>query len=61
MYKKITPLYVNLVLPFLAIALADNAFKNYCSYKEIFAIPLPEPRMLYKLEFKKEMLIVLFF
>jgi hypothetical protein len=61
MYKKITPLYVNLVLSFLMIALADNAFQNYHSYKEIFAILLLEPGMLYKLEFKKEMLKVLFF
>jgi hypothetical protein len=61
MYEKVTPIYANPVLPFLAIALADNAFKDYRSYKEIFSILPLENGMLHKLEFKKEMLKVPFF
>jgi hypothetical protein len=61
MYERVTPLYANQVLPFLMIALADDAFKDHHSYEDIFAIPPPEHRMPHKLEFKKEMLKVLFF
>ena len=45
---------------FLAITLAGNAFKDYHSYKKIFAILPLEPRMPYELEFKKEILKVSF-
>ena len=42
MYKDIEPLFACAMLPALAIALVNDAFQDYHSYEEIFAI---QPRI----------------
>ena len=59
MYEDIEPLFINLVLPLLAIALADQAFQDYSTFKEIENIPPPENGSLHHLRIKDEMLSVL--
>jgi hypothetical protein len=56
MYEDMEPLFANPTLPFLAITLAQDAFQDYNSYDEIFAIPPPEDGIPYPLRIKKEML-----
>ena len=41
MYEDIVPLFACAMLPALAIALANDAFRDYRSLEEIFAIPPP--------------------
>ncbi len=61
MYEGIEPLFANPVLPLLAIALADHAFQDYGSFKEIEAILLPPDGSLHHLRIRKDMLRVPFF
>lgn len=61
MYEDMEPLYANPVLPLLAIALADGAFKDYESFQDIEAIPPPAQGSLYHLRIKDEMRRVPFF
>ncbi|KAI9758897.1 MAG: hypothetical protein M1840_003737 [Geoglossum simile] len=53
MYEDMAPLFANPVLPMLAIALTDGAFKDYTTFKEIFAIPPLANGALYHLEIHK--------
>lgn len=61
MYEDMKPLFANPVLPLLAIALADRAFQDYETFKEIEAIPSPADGSLHHLQIKKGMLRVPFF
>ena len=61
MYEDMEPLYANPVLPFLAIALADDAFQDYHTFEEIFAIPPPFDGTLFELRIRKELHLVPFF
>ena len=58
MYEDMEPLFANPVLPLLAIALTDHAFRDYRTFEEIEAIPPPADRSLHHLRIKKEMLHV---
>ncbi|KAI9859031.1 MAG: hypothetical protein M1813_007159 [Trichoglossum hirsutum] len=53
MYEDMASLFANPVLPMLAIALADGAFKDYTTFEEIFAIPPPADGALHYLEIHK--------
>jgi carbonic anhydrase len=55
------PLFANPMLPLLAIAFASNAFEDYHSFEEIFAIPPPVVGAIYEIRIRKEMLQVPFF
>ena len=55
------PLFANPVLPLLAIALADYAFRDYRTFEEIEAIPSSANGSLHYLRIKKEMLRVSIF
>lgn len=61
MYEDMEPLFANPILPLLAIALADDAFRDYSNFEEIEAIPPPQDGSLHHLRIKKEMLQVPFF
>ncbi len=61
MYEGIEPLFTNLVLPLLVIALADHAFQDYGSFEEIEAILPPPDGSLHHLRIRKDMLRVPFF
>ena len=61
MYEDMEPLFANPILPLLAIALADDAFRDYSNFAEIEAIPPPQDGSLHHLRIKKEMLQVPFF
>jgi hypothetical protein len=61
MYEDMEPLYANPILPFLAIALADDAFQDYHTFEEIFAIPPPFDRTLFELRIRKELYLIPFF
>jgi len=41
LYEDIEPLFANFLFPFLVIAIANNAFRDYDSLESIFAIPAP--------------------
>ena len=58
MYEDMEPLFANPVLPLLAIALADHAFRDHRTFEEIEAIPPPADGSLHHLRIKKEMLRV---
>jgi len=60
-YEDMEPLYANPILPFLAIALADDAFQDYHTFEEIFAIPPPFNKTLFKLYIRKELYLMPFF
>ena len=55
------PLYANPILPFLAVALVDEAFQDYHTFEEIFAIPAPSDGTLFILHIKKKLHLVPFF
>lgn len=61
MYEDMEPLFANPILPLLAIALADDAFRDYSNFAEIEAIPPPQDGSLHHLRIKKEMLQMPFF
>jgi hypothetical protein len=61
MYEDIEPLFACAMLPALAIALANDAFQDYHSFEEIFAIPPPIAGTIESLRIKEEMLDVPFF
>jgi hypothetical protein len=61
MYEDIEPLFACAMLPTLAIALANDAFQDYHSYEEIFAIPPPIAGIVHPLRIKEEMSEVPFF
>jgi hypothetical protein len=61
MYEDIEPLFACAMLPALAIALANDAFQDYHSLGEIFAIPPPIADTVQCLHIKEEMLDVPFF
>jgi hypothetical protein len=61
MYEDIEPLFACAMLPALAIALANDAFQDYSSFDEIFAIPPPIAGTVHPLRIKEEMLDVPFF
>ena len=55
------PLFANPVLPLLAIALADHAFRDYQTFEDIEAIPAPADGSLHHLRIKQDLLRVPFF
>jgi hypothetical protein len=61
MYEDIEPLFACAMLPALAIALANDAFQDYCSLEEIFDILPPIAGTLQPLRIKDDMLDVPFF
>jgi hypothetical protein len=61
MYEDMEPLFANPILPLLAIALADDAFQDYQTSEEIFAIPPPSDGNLHELRIRKELGRVPFF
>jgi hypothetical protein len=61
MYKDMEPLFANPVLPFLALALAADAFQDCYSVEDIFAIPPPDDGTLYQIRIKKQILKQPFF
>jgi hypothetical protein len=61
MYEDIVPLFACAMLPALAITLANDAFRDYRSLEEIFAIPPPIAGTVHPLRIKEEMLDVPFF
>ena len=61
MYEDIEPLFACAMLPALAISLANDAFQDYHSIQEIFAIPPPIASTVHQLRIKEEMLDVPFF
>lgn len=61
MYEDMEPLFANPIFPLLAIALADDAFRDYANFAEIEAIPPPQDGSLHHLRIKKEMLQMPFF
>lgn len=61
MYEDMEPLFVNPMLPLLAIALADRAFQDYKTFTDIEAIPPPADGSLHHLRIKKCMLRLPFF
>jgi hypothetical protein len=61
MYEDMEPLFACVMLPALVIALANDAFQDYHSKKEIFAIPPPLAGTVHHLRIKEEMLEVPFF
>jgi hypothetical protein len=61
MYEDMQPLYANPILPFLAVAIADNAFQDYDTVEEIFAIPPPFDGTLHELRIKEKLLPMPFF
>jgi hypothetical protein len=60
-YEKTDTLLVNSVLYLLAIALADNAFRDYSTLEEILAIELQTDEDLCYIEWKDDILDVPFF
>jgi hypothetical protein len=60
-YEDIEPLYINPVLPLLAIALADDAFADYHTFAEIEKIPPPADGSMCTLQIKEELLAIPFF
>ncbi|KAH0542349.1 hypothetical protein FGG08_003287 [Glutinoglossum americanum] len=60
-YEKTDTLLVNPVLFLLAIALADNAFRDYSTLEEILAIEPPADEDLYHIEWKDDILDMPFF
>jgi hypothetical protein len=50
------PLFANPVLLFLAIAIANNAFRDYHSVEDIFAIPAPRQGTAKILKFRNSIL-----
>ncbi|KAI9773400.1 MAG: hypothetical protein M1840_007615 [Geoglossum simile] len=60
-YEKTDTLLVNPVLFLLAIALADNAFRDYCTLEEILAIEPPTDDNFFHVEWKEDILDVPFF
>jgi hypothetical protein len=61
LYEDMTPLYANPLMPFFAIALADEAFQDYQTFEDIFMIPPPPDGIPYELQIKKELDLVPFF
>ena len=61
MYEDIEPLFACAMLPALAIALANDAFQDYHSLQDIFAIPPLIAGTMHHLRIKEEMLDVPFF
>lgn len=61
MYEDMEPQVANPVLPFLAVALADNFFQDYRTFEEIEAFLLPADGSLHHLRIKKIMLRVSLF
>jgi hypothetical protein len=61
MYEDIEPLFACVMLPTLSIALANNAFMDYQSEEEIFAIPAPIAGTVHPLRIKGEMSEMPFF
>jgi hypothetical protein len=61
LYKDMEPLFVNPLLPFLAIAIANNAFRDYDSPERIFELPAPWRGTVTILKFKNSVLDVPFF
>jgi hypothetical protein len=59
--EDIEPLYVNPVLPLLAIALAEDAFADFRTFAEIEKTPPPANGSMYPLQIKEGMLAVPFF
>ena len=55
------PLFVYIMLPILTITLVNDAFQDYYSKEEIFAISLLLIGTVYHLRIKKEILEVPFF
>ena len=60
-YEKTDTLLINPVLFLLAIALADNAFKDYSTLEEILAIEPPVDEDLCHIEWKDNILDIPFF
>jgi hypothetical protein len=60
LYEDMEPLFANPLLPFLAIAIANNAFQDYNSPESIFAIPAPRQGTVTILKFKKSFLDIPF-
>jgi hypothetical protein len=60
LYEDMQLLFANPVLPLLAIALANDVFKDYHTFEEIEAIPPPADGSLHYLRIKKEMFDVPF-
>jgi hypothetical protein len=61
MYEDMEPLFACAMLPALAIALANDAFKDYHSLEEIFNIPAPRAGTAHVLQIRDEMLGTPFF
>ena len=61
LYEDMEPLFANPLLPFLAIAIANNAFRDYDSPESIFAIPAPRRGTATILKFKNSFLDIPFF
>ena len=61
MYENMEPLFANPILLLLAIALADDAFRDYSNFAEIEAISPSQDGSLHHLRIKKKMLQVPFF
>lgn len=61
MYEDIKPLFACAMLPALAITLANDAFQDYHSYEEIFAIQTPIAGIVHPLRIREDMLEVPFF
>jgi hypothetical protein len=61
LYEDMEPLFANPLLPFLAIAIANKAFRHYNSLETIFAIPAPRRGTVTILKFKKSFLDIPFF
>lgn len=61
MYEDMQPLFACVMLPALVIALANDAFQDYHTEEEIFAIPPPLAGTVHHLRIKEEMLEVPFF
>jgi hypothetical protein len=61
LYEDMEPLFANPLLPFLAIAIANNAFRDYDSPERIFELPAPRRGTVTILKFKNSVLDVPFF
>ncbi|KIM93155.1 hypothetical protein OIDMADRAFT_61940 [Oidiodendron maius Zn] len=61
LYEDMEPLFANPLLPFFAIAIANNAFRHYDSLESIFDIPAPRRGTVKILKFKKSFKNVPFF
>jgi hypothetical protein len=61
LYEDMEPLYANPLMPFFAIALADEAFLDYQTFEDIFRIPPPKKGIPFTLRIKQEMYRVPFF